>query len=85
MGRATETLAWGTVTDGGGRVTHRSTAAVDGEAAAGSQDGRVASGNISSSRGVVSCGVLELFSTASAPWHGSMATFLARSVQAKDS
>jgi hypothetical protein len=80
-----ETLAWGTVMDGGGRGTHRSMAVVDGEVAAGSQEGRAASGNISSSGGVVSCGVPELFSAGGAPWHGLTAMFPARSAQGKDS
>jgi hypothetical protein len=59
----------------GGRGSHRRTAEVDGEAAAGSQEGTAAPGGVSSPRGVVPCGGPDVFSDGGAPRHGSTATF----------
>jgi hypothetical protein len=59
--------------------------AVVGEAAAGSQEGRVAPGGVSSPRGVVSCGGPDVSSDGGAPRHGSTAAFPANSAQGKDS
>jgi hypothetical protein len=71
--------------DGGGRETHRWAAVVDGEAAAGSQEGRASSGGVSSPEGVGSCGTPGISSAGGAPRNGSTTVFPARSVQGKGS
>jgi hypothetical protein len=65
--------------------THRRTAAVDGEAAAGSQEGKAASGGVSSPGGVGSCGGSVTSSDGGAPRQGPTAVSPARSAQGKDS
>jgi hypothetical protein len=70
---------------GGQPGTHRRTAAVDGEAAAGSQEGRAASGGVSSPEGVGCCSGSVSSSDGGAPRQGPTTTLPANSAQGKGS
>jgi hypothetical protein len=70
--------------DGGGRGTHQSTTAVDGEAGAGSQEVREAFSSGSRPEDVVFCSGPVVSSSDGAPWSGSTAAFPVRSAQGKE-